>query len=333
MMVTSNFTTIPIIDVAPLLAKCDDPNGTDDKDLLEVVAMLDEACRGVGFFYLKGHGVPDSLVRDVRDSTRSFFRLQDEEKLKIKLTSKSGFRGYQLIKENITKGLPDLHEAIDLYKEIEPGMYGQLGTTLVGSNQWPENPTRMKSVMEKYVDLLKEVSRKIMRGIALALGGPVDTFEQEQMAGDQFWVMRLIGYPGSNSNSKNTDSVGCGAHTDYGLLTLVNQDESSSALEVKNQNDEWISAVPIPGTFVCNIGDMLQVWSNGEYRSTVHRVIVDSPKYRVSVPFFYEPNFDAAVEPLEFCKSRNGGVARFEKVVYGEHLVRKVLTNFVSYDF
>lgn len=98
---------------------------------------------------------------------------------------------------------------LQLYKEIQPGMYGQLGTTLVGSNQWPQNPKWMKSVMEEYVDLLKEISRKIMRGIALALGGPVDTFEREQMAGDQFWVMRLIGYPGSaDSGSTNTASLG-----------------------------------------------------------------------------------------------------------------------------
>ncbi|KMZ72204.1 2-oxoglutarate (2OG) and Fe(II)-dependent oxygenase superfamilyprotein [Zostera marina] len=330
-MTTDDLMTIPVIDIAPLLAKCDDPNIADDKDLLEVVAVLDQACREVGFFYVKGHGVSDSLIKDVRDLTRIFFHLQDDEKLKIKLTSKTGFRGYQSIAQNVTKGLPDLHEAIDVYKEIKPGTYGQLGTALVGSNQWPENPVRMKSVLEEYVDVLNEISRKIMRGIALALGGPVDTFEQEQMAGDHFWVMRLIGYPGLNSGSKNTDSVGCGAHTDYGLLTLVNQDEGINALQVKNQNDEWIPAVPIPGTFVCNIGDMLQIWSNGEYKSTVHRVIVDSPNYRVSVPFFYEPNFDALVEPLKVCKDRSSGVSRFEKVVYGEHLVRKVLTNFGSY--
>jgi isopenicillin N synthase-like dioxygenase len=168
-----------------------------------------------------------------------------------------------------------------------------------------------------------------MRGIALALGAPVDAFEGTT-AGDPFWVCRLIGYPVSTDipEEQRTDT-GCGAHTDYGLLTLVNQDDDICALEVRNQSGEWIYAKPIPGTFVCNIGDMLKVWSNGIYQPTLHRVVNNSPRYRVSVAFFYESNFDAAVEPVEFCRERTGGVAKYEKVVYGEHLVQKVLTNFV----
>jgi isopenicillin N synthase-like dioxygenase len=111
---------------------------------------------------------------------------------------------------------------------------------------------------------------------------------------------------------------------------LVNQDDDICALEVKNQSGEWIYAKPIPGTFVCNIGDMLKVWSNGIYQPTLHRVVNNSPRYRVSVAFFYESNFDAAIEPVEFCRERTGGVAKYEKVVYGEHLIKKVLNNFIK---
>ena len=114
-----------------------------------------------------------------------------------------------------------------------------------------------------------------------------------------------------------------------GLLTLVNQDDDITALQVRNLSGEWISAVPIPGTFVCNIGDMLKIWSNGLYESTVHRVTNSSPKYRVCVAFFYEPNFDAVVEPLDICQQRTGETRIFESAVYGEHLVSKVQTNFV----
>ncbi|AQK66551.1 putative 2-oxoglutarate-dependent dioxygenase DIN11 [Zea mays] len=99
--------------------------------------------------------------------------------------------------------------------------------------------------------------------------------------------------------------------------------------EVQNRSGEWIYATPIPGTFVCNIGDMLKVWTNGIYQPTLHRVVNNSQHYRVSVAFFYESNFDAAVEPVEFCREKTGGAAKYEKVVYGEHLVQKVLTNFV----
>lgn len=197
----------------------------------------------------------------------------------------------------------------------------------------PVNPQNFKILMEEYIALCTDLSRKIMRGIALALGGSPYEFEGK-IAGDPFWVMRLIGYPvvsvknGKNVSANDID-IGCGAHTDYGLLTLVNQDDDISALQVRNASGEWIWAVPIPGTFVCNIGDMLKIWSNGLFESTLHRVINTSPRYRVCVAFFYEPNFDAAAEPFDFCKQITGGITKFERAVYGEHLVRKVLTNFV----
>ncbi|XP_073010639.1 homoarginine-6-hydroxylase 2-ODD-233-like isoform X1 [Typha latifolia] len=325
----SDFKAIPVIDVSPLVNKIDDPNMVQDKDLLEVVRLLDEACKDTGFFYVKGHGIPDSLVKDVRDITHQFFDLPYEEKIRVKMTPESGYRGYQGVGENITKGKPDMHEAIDCYRPVESGTYGVLGKPLEGHNLWPDHPPKFKELMEDYISLVRDLSRKIMRGIALGLGGSLDAFEGER-AGDSFWVMRLIGYPVSADipESQRTDT-GCGAHTDYGLLTLVNQDDDIRALEVRNRSGEWIYAVPIPGTFVCNIGDMLKVWSNGLYEPTLHRVINNSPKYRVSVAFFYEPNFDASIEPLDFCKQKTGGILRYEKVVYGEHLVRKVLTNFV----
>ncbi|XP_078157980.1 homoarginine-6-hydroxylase 2-ODD-233-like isoform X1 [Carex rostrata] len=270
------------------------------------------------------------MIREVRDTTRAFFALPTEEKLKIKLTPKSGYRGYQKVGENITKGKPDMHEAIDCYRPILPGQYGDLAKPLEGNNFWPENPSNFKALMEAYLCLVKDLSRKIMRGIALALGGPIDAFEGD-CAGDPFWVCRLIGYPVSTDipESERSD-IGCGAHTDYGLLTLVNQDEEIQALEVQNRSGEWTYAVPIPGTFVCNIGDMLKVWTNGVYEPTLHRVTNNTLLYRVSVAFFYESNFDASIEAVEFCKEKTGGVAKYEKIVYGEHLVKKVLTNFIE---
>ncbi|WRX09841.1 Oxoglutarate/iron-dependent dioxygenase - like 10 [Theobroma cacao] len=359
----TDFKSIPIIDIAPLLAKWDDPKMAQDPGVCEVVKQLDQACREAGFFYVKGHGIPETLVKEVRNITHKFFDLPYEEKLKIKMTAAAGYRGYQRVGENITKGVPDMHEAIDCYKELKQGMYGAFGKPMEGCNQWPHNPPNFKELMESYISLctgmlvllqylcslsfisllgrkfmanfgflvLSDLSRKIMRGIALALGGLPDEFEGER-GGDAFWVMRLIGYPGvSAANGKCTpeNDIGCGAHTDYGLLTLVNQDEDITALQVRNLSGEWISAPPMPGTFVCNIGDMLKILSNGLYESTLHQVINSSLTYRVCIAFFYEPNYDAAVEPLEVCVQRSGGTRKFEKAVYGEHLVSKVQTNFV----
>ncbi|ESW27891.1 hypothetical protein PHAVU_003G241200 [Phaseolus vulgaris] len=327
----TDFSSIPVIDISPLLAKADDPKMAEDPGVLEVVRQLDKACTEAGFFYVKGHGVPETLLKEVRDVTRRFFELPYEEKAKIKMTPAAGYRGYQRIGENITKGVLDMHEAIDCYREVTKGMYGDLGKTMEGSNQWPQNPPIFKVLMEEYISLCTDLARKIMRGIALALGGSPDEFEG-QRAGDPFWVMRLIGYPcvsSVNGTHVLKHDIGCGAHTDYGLLTLLNQDDDINALQVRNLSGEWISAPPVPGSFVCNIGDMLKIYSNGLYESTFHRVINDNSKYRVSVPYFYETNFDTTVEPLDTHKTRANGNKKFERPIYGEHLVRKVLTNFV----
>ncbi|XWS29793.1 hypothetical protein CRYUN_Cryun24cG0060900 [Craigia yunnanensis] len=289
---TTSFKSIPVIDVGPLVVKGDDLNMGQDAGVGEVVKQLNQACRETGFFYVKGHGVPESLIKEVRDVTHKFFELPYDEKLKIKMTPATGYRGYQKIEENITKGVPDLQEAVDATRpcklqSIYEGVYQTLHR-------------QFSCVLENIQYFLRHfyLSRKIMRGIALALGGSADKFEGER-GGDAFWVMRLVGYPGiSTPNCQNND-IGCGIHTDYGLLTLINQDDDITALEVRNLSGEWIPATPIPGTFVCNIGDMLKIWSNGLYEATLHRVINNSPKYRVCVAYFYEPNFDTIVEPLE----------------------------------
>ncbi|XWS45231.1 hypothetical protein CRYUN_Cryun15aG0118400 [Craigia yunnanensis] len=295
----------------------------------EVVKQLDQACRETGFFYVKGHGVPESLMKEVRSMTHKFFSLPYEEKLKIKMTPAAGYRGYEKLKENITKGLPDLLEAVDFYKEIKKGTYGKFGEIMAGYNQWPQDFPNFKTMMEEYFSLCTDLSRKIMRGIALALGGTPDEFEGKR-GGDAFWMVRLNGYPGLSLPDDQENEIGCGIHTDYGLLSLINQDDDITALEVRNLSGEWIPATPIPGTFVCNIGDMLKIWSNGLYEATLHRVINNSPKYRVSVGYFYEGNLDAVVEPLEVCVKKRGGNRMNEGAVYGEHLINKVKTNYVT---
>ncbi|KAK3019054.1 hypothetical protein RJ639_004341 [Escallonia herrerae] len=280
------FKSIPLIDISPLLAKWDDPNMAEDKGVAEVVRQLDQAGREAGFFYVisltissasfsirqcivikqKGHGIPDSLVKEVRSVTHKFFDLPYEEKTKIKLSAATGYR--------------------------------------------PTNPPNFRHLMELYISLCTDLSRKIMRGIALALGGSVDELEGKR-AGDPFWALRIIGYPGLSCGQDMSNSdIGCGAHTDYviilffyqisGLLTLVNQDDDITAL---------------------------QILSNGLYESTLHRVINKSPKYRVCVAYFYEPNFNAAIEPLDACIENSGGTKKFEAA--GEHLISKILTNFV----
>ncbi|CAB62300.1 flavonol synthase-like protein [Arabidopsis thaliana] len=318
----TDFKSLPVIDISRLLLKCDDPDMAEDVGVAEVVQQLDKACRDAGFFYVIGHGISEDVINKVREITREFFKLPYEEKLKIKMTPAAGYRGYQRIGENVTKGIPDIHEAID-------GKYGDIGKVMEGPNQWPENPQEFKELMEEYIKLCTgDLSRKILRGISLALAGSPYEFEGK-MAGDPFWVMRLIGYPAQVTNLFRSSAyndmfqveltltmvIKFNPEVKSSLLTLVNQDDDKTALQVRNLGGEWISAIPIPGSFVCNIGDMLKILSNGVYESTLHRT-----------------NFDAVVEPLDICKQKypggRGGCQVFKRAVYGEHLVSKVQTNF-----
>lgn len=111
-------------------------------------------------------------------------------------------------------------------------------------------------------------------------------------------------------------------------MTLLLADSTTGALQVQMKSGEWINADPIPGAFVVNIGDMMERWTNGEWKSTLHRVIHKGSEYRVSVPFFFEPNFDARIKPLKSCVERTGGEPLYGEVMYGDHLIDKIKGNF-----
>jgi isopenicillin N synthase-like dioxygenase len=168
-----------------------------------------------------------------------------------------------------------------------------------------------------------------MRGIALGLELPERYFDNYY--DKSYWILRTIHYPGTGTLPQSIDrgnnaGFGCGEHTDYGCLTIINSDETRGALEALNAQGEWVKADPIEGAFVCNIGDMLSRWTNGEYVSTPHRVLHPSQP-RTSVPFLFEPNYDAVVAPLEHCGT-SGSAGKFPPIKYGDHLASKTSANF-----
>lgn len=116
--------------------------------------------------------------------------------------------------------------------------------------------------------------------------------------------------------------------SDYGCVTLLLADPTPNALQVQTKSGDWITANPMRGAFVVNIGDMMERWTNGIWKSTNHRVIHRGEKFRVSVPFFFEPNFDAEVRPLRKCVQDTGGNKLYDSVIYGDHLGRKIESNF-----
>ncbi|KAF9046441.1 Clavaminate synthase-like protein [Panaeolus papilionaceus] len=334
---------LPVIDIAPLL----NPN-SDKNSKAAVSATLHSACVDYGFFYLNLDAYIDRTeTEELARLGKEFFSLPQDEKDKLSIKNQDYARGYQRLHENVTNGKADNHEGLDFYK---PVANPDKGRPLWGENQWPSVPG-FKEKYEIWVQKMKGLGLIMMEAMAVGLG--LTREEWATLRGqvdDSFWVMRVIGYP---PLPKDHDGISCGAHKDYGCLTFLYADPTPSALQVflkqprkkavvvdnlpseqGNEEGIWINVDPIPGCVVCNIGEMWEIWTNGLYRSTLHRVIHTGANYRVSIPFFFEPNFDAHIQPVESVVNKLKDEGTLEKyggvkpVVYGDFLLKKVGSNF-----
>jgi isopenicillin N synthase-like dioxygenase len=163
---------------------------------------------------------------------------------------------------------------------------------LHGPNLFPEEPAGLREVVLDYMAALTALSHWLVAGLALSLGLAEDYFAT-RLTGEPLTLLRIFNYPPPADPSL----WGVGEHTDYGLLTVLLQDDAGG-LEVKSPSG-WVPAPPIPGSFVCNIGDMLDRMTRGHYRSTPHRVRNRAGRDRLSFPFFFDPNFFAPVAPID----------------------------------
>lgn len=346
--------SLPVID---LISWIDRSNHTEE-ERTQASKGLHEACLRYGFFYLRLDGfATDSEMQELADLGRTFFHLEQSKKDEIRLANEDGARGYQRLKENVTMGKADNHEGIDFYK---PVANPDKTKPLWGTNQWTSHIPGFREKFEDWIDKMQVLGMIVMEAMAMGLGMTQTEWEDlRSKVDDSFWVMRIIGYPPLPSTH---DGFSCGAHRDYGCLTFLYADPTPSALQVflgpdtdvaqsaidaslalpPEQGDTegvWINADPLPGAVVCNIGEMWETWTAGLYRSTLHRVIHRSSNYRVSVPFFFEPNFDAVVKPLEAAlrihnvtrsSSSKPLAGRFPPIIYGEFLKSKVGANFTE---
>jgi len=322
------FSSLPIIDISPFIQErrllLEEKTGSPlvppelEEEKKRVADQLHQACRDVGFFYLKGHGIEQTEMEKVLQKAREFFALPPEKKSQFKISPET-LRGYQMLGQNITKYQRDWHEGIDYYRDVP---LENKDHPMRGLNLWPDTPSDLKSTFRDYIDKLFVLGSTVMKIMAIGMGLPSDFFEP--FVNESFWGLRVIGYPPLDS-VRAGDGVSCGEHCDYGCLTFLNQDSTQGALQVKNTAGEWIHADPIPGAFVVNLGDMLKIWTNGHYQSTPHQVIHKGSNYRVSIPFFFEPNFDALIETLPPFRDSN---SEPKKILYSTHLLRKVKNNF-----
>ncbi|KAI5784670.1 hypothetical protein EDC01DRAFT_608466, partial [Geopyxis carbonaria] len=311
---------LPVLDLSPFLTP-----GSSVESKRTAAAALNAACRDVGFFYLQ-HKLPGTLEADALAAAHTFFTTTPTPD-KTLLSRGTGARGYQKLGENVTGGAPDAHEALDFYRPSTSAAHG----ILCGDNLWPSQPG-FRDTFSAFWDALRELGDAVMVAMAWALGyeGAGEDGEEVLLrhTREGFWVARVIGYPPLQGELAAGKGVSCGEHTDYGCTTFLYADATRGALQVQTRGGDWIDADPRPGCCVVNVGDMMEVWTNGLWRSTLHRVIHRGDKMRVSVPFFYEPDFEAVVKPLGRCVEATGGVERYGSVVYGEHLLGKVGGNF-----
>ncbi|WP_186371908.1 isopenicillin N synthase family dioxygenase [Yersinia aleksiciae] len=278
--------TLPLLDLSLL-------NGSETERQAFLVALR-HAARDIGFFYLTGHGIDPALLQQIQILSREFFALPDEEKLAVAMVHSPHFRGYNRAAAELTRGQPDWREQFDIGAERTP-LPQTSGTPswaqLQGPNQWPANLPELKPALLQWQREMTGMALRLLRAFALSLDLDENAFDE--LYGDKpNEHIKLIRYPGRETTQSGQ---GVGAHKDSGFLSFLLQDQQRG-LQVEVEEGRWIDAVPQQGTFVVNIGELLELASNGYLRATVHRV--ETPPAgadRLSIAFFLGARLDAVV--------------------------------------
>lgn len=261
------------------------------------IAELADVTHNIGFFYLKNHGIDQTLIDDALNLSKAFFALPLEDKLAIEMIHSRHFRGYTRLYNEITRERPDGREQLDYMPEydalpLESIPDHQPWLRLQGPNQWPSQLPQLKPTLLALQTAQVALAKELLSAFAQALGQPADAFAHTY-AHKPSVLCKAIHYPGTQDTKQ-----GVGIHKDAGYLTFVSQDEASG-LEVL-KGDQWVSATPIRGTFVVNIGELLEIASQGYLKATQHRVTtppVGTDRY--SLAFFLTSQLDATVPLLD----------------------------------
>ena len=309
---------IPVIDLS-------DRHSSEGRKRLskEIVATA----KNTGFFYVSHHGVSPELCAAAFRASRSFFAL--DEGVKAKIAVDQNQRGW------MAQGLTNLegaatHDAKEIFfwgyeiEDDDPDL--RAGVPLVARNQWPlQDAPYLREDILGYYHAVLELGRDLLSLIAQGLGANPDFFAKayEKPLGRG----QLVYYPAMEGADYQNQRFGAAAHTDFGVLTILIQDDLGG-LQVKKADGEWIEAPPIPNSFVCNIGDLLQMWTHNQLKSTLHRVINTSNKSRFSIPVFCDPASTTLINPQDFDPSAPSAPA----ITAGEYITGKNRKNFAHYN-
>jgi len=313
---------LPIVDIAPLRRAA--------PDRVDTARRIGEACRQSGFFYARGHGIDPNLIARLDAQARRFFASDLCAKLEIAMERGGrAWRGYFPVGAELTAGQADNKEGIYFGVDL-PADHPRVRSALPlhGANLYPAGQPELRAAVDEYMAALSALANAIMEGIALSLGLPAATFALRYTR-EPLILFRIFHYPAAQAGDPGW---GVGEHTDYGFLTILRTDDAGG-LQVKAPSG-WIDVPPVPGAFVCNIGDMLERITGGFYRSTPHRVRNTSGAERLSFAFFFDPDYEAEVAPLRLpshvtrehdrAERWDGESVHDAAGTYGEYLLRKV---------
>ena len=305
-------------DDSALLPVLDISRDADPVAAASLSAELDAACCGIGFFAAIGHDVAGSLLDEMLAASRRFFALPLADKRRIAIERSRHHRGYAGIEgEFLQPGLKaDLKETLDFGVERSPD--DPELSPLEGPNQWPDLPG-FRNTVERYQAAVLQAAQRVLRLVAAALALDGDFFDERLRR--PLVGTRLIRYPGTESGSADPappDQLGCGAHSDYGCITLLLTD-GTPGLQLLAVDGVWHDVIAPPGSFIVNLGDMLARWTNDRYRATVHRVQSPVGRVRYSVPTFVNPSYDTVVECLPSCLAA-GQLPKYSPTSSGAYL-------------
>jgi isopenicillin N synthase-like dioxygenase len=288
---------IPVVDLDGLYG------GLEERR--RVGRQMGAACERSGFLVIVNHRIPAEVIDRMYSLTKAFFALPREEKMKVAMEFVSDARkrtgGYRppgvsaLARTLDVESPPDLVETFSM--QPLPGH---------GRNKWPARPPGFEAAWKEYYRTLDQLAMRLMRGFALALELPEDWFDDKFDRQTKYTTMLANYYP-AQPTPPLPGQLRRGAHSDYGSLTILYQDEAPGGLQVRDETGTWSNAPLVPGSFMVNIGDLMAHWTNDRWVSTMHRVVnpqrENAGRDRLSIPFFHQPDAEAIIACIPSCQS------------------------------
>ena len=300
----------------------------------EVAERVARACEAIGFLVVTGHGIPQQAIDRAFAVSRAFFDLPLEEKARFMPEDGVAPRGYHAVAtRNLARTYgqqapPDLREQFFIGPLApQPGRFAHIpGAALFYSeNIWPARPAAYREVFTEIYRALESLARRLMRIFAAALGLPEAFFDDK--IDRHFSTCPSNHYPVIEDDPQ-PGQLRCGAHTDFGSLTILAFNDAPGGLQALAPDGSWLDVRPGPGQLVVNLGDMMQRWTNDRWKSTVHRV-VNPPadrrgeSRRQTIGYFLHPNYDAEIDCLEGC-SGPGNPPKYAPIMAGDHMRGKL---------